>query len=584
MPNIPTAQNNPGDIKQGGQIATFSSPQEGKAALYNDLTAKMNGTSSTGVGPSSTLVDFAKVYAPAADKNNPLDYAAKLANQLQVSPDTQIGTLHSRIDDFANAISNNEGYRPTEMPSVPAPTPSTETPSPVPTNEGPSLIPDLPSIGNELASNLSGRLKTLSSAATTGSQGGPHIVSGLLQGAGAIAGGAGDVLNAGLQLIPGVQALEKGIGNALGSLANTPQGQQIVQAGTAFAQAHPEIAGDIGAAVNVASLFPLLRGLSLAKGAATDAAVNAFKGKLEGAAENELRTVLPTKAATSLATAEKRGLSPMKFLTSDGKNLPDVVERPGGGFEYSTEGGMQNIQESLAADENQLQQTLAQGIKKNVPVDLGKVREQLLKDVGDQYPLSGVYAPATKAVNDFMDSVEASSKGRKVIDLNELNTLKRNASKAVNFDNLGAQKSNIMFTVRQSLMDQISNLAKENGITGIEDINKTMGTKLEAMKILKSLNGKGVKAGGKARIAKEVAADVAGGGAELLGNAAGIPFASTLAGRGVSRLILNKIPTTATGMLSRAAKRPLGASATQGLLKSAQGVAQQALVRPKNQR
>lgn len=111
MANIPTAQNNPGDIKQGGQIATYSSPAAGQAALYNDLTAKMTGTSTTGVGPSSSLVDFAKVYAPDSDGNNSLQYAASLANQLGVSPDTQIGTLKGRIDDFAKAVSHNEGYQ-----------------------------------------------------------------------------------------------------------------------------------------------------------------------------------------------------------------------------------------------------------------------------------------------------------------------------------------------------------------------------------------------------------------------------------------------------------------------------------------
>ena len=66
MSNIPTSQNNPGDLKDPstGQIRTFQDPIQGKAALYNDLTAKMTGTSTTGVGPSSTLLDFAKVYAP----------------------------------------------------------------------------------------------------------------------------------------------------------------------------------------------------------------------------------------------------------------------------------------------------------------------------------------------------------------------------------------------------------------------------------------------------------------------------------------------------------------------------------------
>lgn len=148
MDNIPTRQNNPGDIKVRGKIARYNSPNEGKAALYNDLTAKMTGTSTTGIGPGSSLVDFAKVYAPDSDGNNSLQYAANLANKMGVSPDTKIGTLTSRIDDFANAVSSNEGY---QGPSSGASTPGTQP------NKFPSTqlqIPDGMST-NEASSNES---------------------------------------------------------------------------------------------------------------------------------------------------------------------------------------------------------------------------------------------------------------------------------------------------------------------------------------------------------------------------------------------------------------------------------------------
>ncbi len=41
--------------------------------------------------------------------------------------------------------------------------------------------------------------------------------SGVLQTAGAAAGGIGDVINSALEFIPGVQALEKGINNKVGN-------------------------------------------------------------------------------------------------------------------------------------------------------------------------------------------------------------------------------------------------------------------------------------------------------------------------------------------------------------------------------
>jgi len=100
---------NPGNLRDSsGGFQKFSDPVEGKAALYNDLTAKMTGTSKTGLNGESSLLDFAKTYAPASDKNDPIQYAANLANKMGISPDTKIGTLTSRIDDFASAVSSNE--------------------------------------------------------------------------------------------------------------------------------------------------------------------------------------------------------------------------------------------------------------------------------------------------------------------------------------------------------------------------------------------------------------------------------------------------------------------------------------------
>ena len=88
--NIPTRQNNPGDIKKGGSIATFPTPQEGYASLLNDLQGKISGTSKTGLNGNSTLADFSNHYAPSSDNNDPARYTANLANQLKVAPNTKL--------------------------------------------------------------------------------------------------------------------------------------------------------------------------------------------------------------------------------------------------------------------------------------------------------------------------------------------------------------------------------------------------------------------------------------------------------------------------------------------------------------
>ncbi len=112
LANLPTRNNNPGNIRgAGGAFVKFKTPLEGQIALYNDLTVKMTGQSKTGLKPQSSLYEFAQKYAPKSDGNDPANYAANIANELGISPDTQIGSLVPRVDDFAKAIAKHEGYK-----------------------------------------------------------------------------------------------------------------------------------------------------------------------------------------------------------------------------------------------------------------------------------------------------------------------------------------------------------------------------------------------------------------------------------------------------------------------------------------
>jgi len=118
MPNLPTRNNNPGDLKDPttGSFKQFSDPKQGYAALLNDLHSKQVGTTTTGLGPSSSLADFAKVYAPSSDNNNSAKYAADLANQIGVAPDSQLKDLD--LGKWADAVAKNEGYTPQNNSSI----------------------------------------------------------------------------------------------------------------------------------------------------------------------------------------------------------------------------------------------------------------------------------------------------------------------------------------------------------------------------------------------------------------------------------------------------------------------------------
>lgn len=112
--NIPTRTNNPGDLRFVGQtgatpdpsgFASFQSPKEGFGALLNDVQSKINKS------PTSTIADFANVYAPSSDGNNSAQYAANLANKLGVPPNATLSSLQPKIGQFAEAIGSNEGYK-----------------------------------------------------------------------------------------------------------------------------------------------------------------------------------------------------------------------------------------------------------------------------------------------------------------------------------------------------------------------------------------------------------------------------------------------------------------------------------------
>ncbi len=139
MANLPTRNNNPGDLRLAGQtgatagdggFASFSDSQSGYAALLNDVQAKINRM------PDATIADFANVYAPSSDGNNSAQYAANLANKLGVAPNTPIKSLQARIGDVADAIAGNEGYQP-GLGSF-----SSQTPPPPPANTPPAPTQD----------------------------------------------------------------------------------------------------------------------------------------------------------------------------------------------------------------------------------------------------------------------------------------------------------------------------------------------------------------------------------------------------------------------------------------------------------
>lgn len=143
--------------------------------------------------------------------------------------------------------------------------------------QNPSL---LSSLGNDTANALGGAGQALTDA----SSGKINPLSGILQGAGSIAGGITSGVNDLATHIPVVGGLIRGAENiaqeGVQKAAGTAPGQKVVGAIQGFADKHPELAGDISAGANIAGLIPVLKGASIAKdlvGGAVDSALTGAK-------------------------------------------------------------------------------------------------------------------------------------------------------------------------------------------------------------------------------------------------------------------------------------------------------------------
>lgn len=199
--------------------------------------------------------------------------------------------------------------------------PSAYNPKPYSTNPGEfdlsGAAPDAtasatkPSFLQSLGNDASTAAKGVEQAATDTGTGKINPLSGLIQGAGAIAGGITSGINDTATHLPVVGGLVSGaeglLGKAVGAAANTAPGKAIAGGVQSFSQNHPELAGDINGALNIASVVPVGKAI----GAVKDIAGAALEGGTKDAVYDAVAPTL-TKKATAEAVAsggtEKTGL------------------------------------------------------------------------------------------------------------------------------------------------------------------------------------------------------------------------------------------------------------------------------------
>lgn len=168
----------------------------------------------------------------------------------------------------------------------------------------------LTQMGNTLAEVGS---KTATAIGDTAS-GKINPVSGLIRGGGAIIGGAGDLVTDVLEHTPVVGGVLKGaeglIGRFAEGIAETDAGQSAMQGYQRFAEAHPELAGNIGAGVDIATALPVLKGVKIVKGKLGSLVDTALHGKTDDVLETVSGHMTPKKMSEAIATrgTETKGL------------------------------------------------------------------------------------------------------------------------------------------------------------------------------------------------------------------------------------------------------------------------------------
>lgn len=589
MANLPTRNNNPGDLKDPstGAFQQYSDPKQGYAALLNDLHAKQTGTTSTGLGPNSSLADFAKVYAPPSDNNNTAKYAADLANKIGVAPNTPLSQLD--LGKWADAVAGNEGYQGYNPKPFSNPQGGTTDPGAInfsgvtqpasdPSNPGflQGLGEDLTgtnpqSIGTQLANTAKGvgnflfpavgdvyndltgnnQKSALQQIGDVGLTALPFIPG--LGEAGEAARGAEAVGEGAETAAPAASGLlgkflgssvakNTALGYGAGVASNLSQGQGVGQALT------PQLS-NLGGAVLGGGSAALLNKLA---GGGTDQGVidklQGIWGDAFGATKTGIKGASRLNADTDVL--------PEKFLANAGI-VPETEEVNGRtvfktGEDSQTYKTIQDRVDNLTALRDKLidassNEDLGGGMTREAnDSSLADLRQKALDEAQTQF-FGTERQKAVQHINTEFDTL-AEQMGGEDVPLAGLNIVKKYFQDNSNYDTM--RPSTITATnkmVASLARQQVESDAEKSGVPGIGEVNKMIHQHLSFLNtnkkgLLDKINGQVVKGGRIGNHAKEVAGSVIGamasqglGGGPVGDIAAGI--AGGFVGNQASRLM-----------------------------------------------
>ena len=222
-----------------GQIASMWNAGEGEPDAYTGKFS--NGAPSTGVNKYKVKFDV-----PAYAKSVATAYQ-KIKGGQSVGTDTENPSSTS----YGQPSADSQGY-------ITKTAIQQDTEKPIDKAEPEGLM-----------GKLRGRMEYAGQGLTDAATGKINPLSGISHVAGALGGAVGDVSNSALNTATfGLSGKAEGfIGRQVGKLANTGVGQSVIGTAQGFAEAHPELAADLGDVGNVITALPILKGAQIAKNA-----------------------------------------------------------------------------------------------------------------------------------------------------------------------------------------------------------------------------------------------------------------------------------------------------------------------------
>jgi hypothetical protein len=432
-----------------------------------------------------------------------------------------------------------------------------------PSNE--SSQPQEPGLGSELI----GRTNDASTAISNTMSGKINPLSGLIQVGGAAAGGLGDILNKGLELIPGVKQVEGLIGQGVGALAQTPVGQSVASSIKSFSAAHPELSADIGAGFNIATAIPIFDGLAAVKDVAMDGVAKALQSTAEKGFINDTADII-TKTATKTGPA---------FLEKNPTVLRDMVDRrliPSIGSNGTLQTGDAVAKSwSTITDANSQVKAALQGAKYT---SVGEDATPILDKTLSSYPNSE-FTPT-----DILDNAKELTPQNSALwkkfeagqaSMADVNTLRSDLDQAVK----SVYANTAQAPIKKDMGAQLASAMREFVQTNAPETQQAfqeMTKQFNIQKALKLIQGKSPQIG----IGDNIVKDMATAGGEMAGNATGIPFAGAYGGNQAGSYVVRKFGGGALqrGILARTGVDAVTAtkgSLLKGLVKIGAGAAAQ---------